>query len=250
MNSAFVKTVRGYDAIGSTSDEARALASSPDIALPLLVTANTQTAGRGRGENRWWSDAGSLTFSLAFEPHAIGLRREHESRIALAVAVAIVRACESIAPLGIRWPNDVECRGKKLAGLLPESIATAIGPRFLLGVGLNVTTKMEDAPEDVRRMATSLADQALKPPDKHLVLSAVLEQIAESLGRLADDDPVLARSWSELDLLRGHRVRLKLGAAIVEGIGAGIAPDGSLILRTEAGDRSFHAGQVLRDGAA
>lgn len=246
MTSTFVRTFRAFETIGSTSDEARALAARPDIDLPLLVTTNTQTSGRGRGENKWWSDAGSLTFSLAFEPASFGLRREHESRIALATAVAIVRACQPIAPLGIRWPNDVECRGKKLGGLLPESIVTPIGPRFVLGVGLNVTTNMGEAPEDVRRMATSLAELGLRPPDKHLVLSAILDHMAESIAQLADDDSELAKAWSSLDLLRGQAVRLKLGAAIIEGTGAGIAADGSLILRTESGDRMFHAGQVLR----
>lgn len=249
MNDSFVKTVRAYESIGSTSDEARALAADAGLALPLLVTTNTQTAGRGQGERKWWSDSGSLTFSIVFDPVALGLRREHESRIALTAAVAIIRACSSIASLGIRWPNDVEHRGKKLAGLLPERFVTPHGPRFILGVGLNVTTNMELAPDEVRSMATSLSELTVKPPDKLLILSSVLNQLSEALERLADDDSELAKSWSDLDLLRGQPVRLKLGSDLIIGTGAGIAPDGSLILRTESGDRSFHAGQVLRSGA-
>ena len=247
MTGAFVKTVRAFDALGSTSDEAKRLVHDPAIALPLLVTANQQTSGRGRGENRWWSDEGSLTFSLAFDPRAIGLRREHESRIALASAVAIARACGGIAPLGIRWPNDVECGGKKLGGLLPESVLTPHGPRFVLGLGLNVSTRMDRAPGAIQAMATSLAELTARPIDKHLILAAILDQIGEAMAQLADDDSSLALAWRGLDLLRGESVRLKLGEATIVGTGAGIAPDGSLVLRTEAGTRSFHAGQVARD---
>ena len=59
--------------------------------------------------------------------------------------------------LGIRWPNDLECGGRKLGGVLPELVETLDGNRLLIGVGLNVQTNFEAAPEEVRAMATSLA---------------------------------------------------------------------------------------------
>src|SRR4051812_44868731 len=61
----FVRTWVHRDVIDSTNDLARSLAGSGQVALPMLVQADRQTRGRGRGRNTWWSDAGSLTFSLA-----------------------------------------------------------------------------------------------------------------------------------------------------------------------------------------
>ncbi len=247
MTCSFVRTVRSYEILNSTSDTARELIERGGIELPLLVLAHSQSAGRGRGENRWWSDAGSLTFSLAFDPRSFDLNREQEPRIALATAVAIVRACGSIPTLGIRWPNDIEFQGKKLGGLLPESITTSNGLRFILGIGLNVTTNLSEAPEDVQQMATSLAEIGLHALDKTRVLSAILDRMEETFTQLANNDTLLAQAWNSIDLLRGQQVRLKLGTEIIQGIGAGIGVDGSLRLHTKIGDQVFYAGQVLRD---
>ncbi len=130
--------------------------------LPLVVLANRQTQGRGRGTNWWWSDEGSLTFTLALDPSAHGLTAMHEPRLALAAAVAVVDATRPYVPpqatLGIRWPNDIEAGNRKLGGILPERVETAGGVRILIGVGLNVRTRLEDAPPEVRRMAATLAE--------------------------------------------------------------------------------------------
>ena len=98
----------------------------PLDALPLAVWAKSQTRGRGRGSHRWWSDAGSLTFTLAIDPAAHGLAVEHEPKLALATAVAVIEALtssSSVKPsIGIRWPNDLEVDGRKLGGILPERV--------------------------------------------------------------------------------------------------------------------------------
>src|SRR5207237_728418 len=103
----------------------------------------------------WWSDGGSLTFTIALDPSAHGLRSEHEPRLALATAVAIIDAIASwgLSEVpGIRWPNDIEVGGRKLGGILPERLDTPMGPRLLIGIGVNVASQMADAPEAVRRM--------------------------------------------------------------------------------------------------
>lgn len=109
MDLPFVRTVIERSQVDSTSDLARVILSDEPPALPLLVLADRQTRGRGRGANEWWSDEGSLTFTLAIDPKEHGLTVRHQPRIALAMAVAIVQRLAPIAKgLGIRWPNDVE----------------------------------------------------------------------------------------------------------------------------------------------
>src|SRR5262245_49877980 len=69
----FVRHVEIHDTIDSTNNRASELAGDPRLELPALVVARHQTAGRGRGKNKWWSADGALTFSLLIEPAAHGL---------------------------------------------------------------------------------------------------------------------------------------------------------------------------------
>ena len=251
MDFPFIRTISRRPETSSTSNDARLAVLEGSVSLPLLVLANRQTAGRGRGENAWWSDAGSLTMTLALDPLDHGLRPDHEPRLALATAVVLIDVVSSIvpdAPLRIRWPNDVESDGRKLAGILPERVDTPFGPRLLIGVGLNVSTRLEDAPEDVRSMATSVdalrGSESSTPPFD--LVSPILDRFSIVLDRLASDDPSLAARWAELDTLLDRPVRLDLGTRIVEGIGRGIDARGGLVIAEASGIRTHFGGRVLR----
>jgi BirA family transcriptional regulator, biotin operon repressor / biotin---[acetyl-CoA-carboxylase] ligase len=242
-----------YEWLDSTSDLAKRLLAEGGPGLPFAVRAGTQTRGRGRGSHAWWSDAGSLTFTVALDPVAHGLRPEQEPRLALATAVAVIDAASVPVPdvaLGIRWPNDVEARGRKLGGILPERVETARGPRLLVGVGLNVLTRLTDAPAEVRRMATSLAELAAEPLEREVLAQlfhSLLRHFEDVIVRLARDDPGLAERWDRLDTLRGRWVRVDLGARAVEGWGRGIDAQGALCLDVEGEVIRLFGGQVLRE---
>src|SRR4051812_10394155 len=127
MDLPFITTWIKRDVVDSTSSLAIELLAAGAVACPFLVTATTQTRGRGRAQRSWWSDAGSLTFTVAIDPRAHGLRTEHEPRVALAAAVAVIDAVAPWLPhkrAGIRWPNDVEVGNRKLGGILPERVRT------------------------------------------------------------------------------------------------------------------------------
>lgn len=236
--------------LASTSDLARELVLAGGVALPLLVRADRQTRGRGRGSNAWWSDAGSLTVTLAIDPEAHGLTPAHEPRLALAAAVAVVEAVAPFVPatepLGLRWPNDVEAGGRKLGGVLPERVETPAGARLLVGIGLNVLTRLEDAPPEVRAMAASLAGWG-DAPVLDAVLTAWLARFETILPRLARDDPELAARWGELDTLRGRSVRVNQGKCIRAGVGGGIDEEGALLLWTGNEVLRVFGGQIMRD---
>jgi BirA family transcriptional regulator, biotin operon repressor / biotin---[acetyl-CoA-carboxylase] ligase len=255
MDWPFVTTLIDRDEVASTSDLARDLVAAGVVPLPLAVRARRQTRGRGRGTNAWWSDEGSLTFTLALDPATHLLRPWHEPRLALAVAVGIVDAVVAIAatraPLGIRWPNDVEAGGKKLAGILPERVDTGAGPRLLIGIGVNVAARLDAAPPTVREMATTvhaicLGDVPRPAPDA--LLWAFLERLAPLVARLAADDPALAERWASLDTLIGRPVRVKLPGRVLEGFGRGIDAEGALLVATRSGVERLFGGQVLREG--
>jgi BirA family biotin operon repressor/biotin-[acetyl-CoA-carboxylase] ligase len=254
MSMPFVRSVVESEEVGSTSDLARELITVGGVELPLAVLARRQTRGRGRGSNAWWSDKGSLTVTLALDPAAHGLRAEHQPRLALATAVGLIDAVSPVVrrtvALGIRWPNDVEAGGRKLAGVLPERFETAEGPRLLIGVGVNVGSRLDDAPAEVRRMAVSLHEIAEDPgraPGTDDVLRVLLERLPGVLERLSADDLGLAMRWEALDTLRGRAVRVDLGVRLVTGVGDGIDPKGALRLSTDQGPLRLFGGRVVRD---
>ena len=161
------------------------------VVLPLAVRAHRQTRGRGRGDHTWWSDAGSLTFTLAIDPAALELERSFEPRVALATAVAVIDALDELGlshpELGIRWPNDLECGALKLGGILPEVIDREDSHYLLVGIGLNVTTRLDEAPAFVKANATSLAAHSASPIEADLperLLAAIFGHFDSVLSRL------------------------------------------------------------------
>ena len=205
----FVRNAVVCEVVDSTSDRAAELVKENGCVLPLVVWARRQTRGRGRGCNRWWSDDDSLTFTIAIDPLAHGLKLASEPKLALATAVAVIDALNrlgfGIPSLGIRWPNDLEAGGRKLGGILPERVDTPRGHRILIGIGLNVRTNLAAAPAEVRAMATSLATLHAKPLDDSIyarLISAILSQFELVLPRLVQEEPSLSRQWGQLDLLR------------------------------------------------
>jgi BirA family biotin operon repressor/biotin-[acetyl-CoA-carboxylase] ligase len=241
------------DEVDSTSDRATQLVREGSVELPLCVWAKRQTRGRGRGTHSWWSDSGSLTFTLAIDPFAQGLDVESEPKLALATAVTMVEALNQLGfdspTMGIRWPNDIEVYGRKLGGILPERVETSLGHRLLIGVGVNVATDPAGMPADIRRMATSLSairSDGVGPETLPRLLEAILGDFGPLLERLVARDPDLAARWNALDLLRGEVVTVDLGPRVLTGRGCGIDEDGALCLEEGSSRHRIFGGQVLR----
>jgi BirA family biotin operon repressor/biotin-[acetyl-CoA-carboxylase] ligase len=249
----FVRTMVIPDEVDSTNDRAAELVRSGVLALPLCVWSRRQTRGRGRGPHSWWSDSGSLTFTLAIDPAAHGLVLESQPKLALATAVAVIEALVGLGfdspSLGIRWPNDVEVEGRKLGGILPERVETGHGDRLLIGVGINVLTDPAAMPAEVRQMATSLSAMRCGRVDANSLprlLAAILDHFGSVLLRLLRGEPGLAREWNRRDLLRDTWVSVDLGPRIVAGRGCGIDEDGALCLDEGRARHRLFGGRVLR----
>ncbi len=173
--------VEYHPSLDSTQDRAAAVAAE-GARGPILVVADRQTAGRGRGANRWWTGPGSLAFSLLFDPRDWGLAGEAVPARSLAAGVAVVAAVRpALYPhnVGLHWPNDVFVGGRKLSGILIDVLADG---RHILGIGLNVNNGFADAPDDVRARATSMIDLTGQPHDRTSVLVGVLNGLAQVLA--------------------------------------------------------------------
>jgi BirA family biotin operon repressor/biotin-[acetyl-CoA-carboxylase] ligase len=255
----FARTVSHRWQVDSTNALARSLLIQNCGELPLLVWAETQTLGKGQRNSQWWSDEGSLTFTVAVDPLAHRLRMDQEPRLSLAMAVAVIKAIDALnwvnPGIGIRWPNDIEASDRKLGGILPELLETNQGHRVLIGVGLNVLTCLDRAPEEIRSMATTLASfQAapLEPDSLRRLLEGIMRQFDQEVQKLAVDSPGQVLEWDRLNLLHGRVVRVNLGCRIITGRVEAIDAQGALCLvdqDTSQIHRLF-GGQVLRDATA
>lgn len=219
----------------STNDRARELATRGAVS-GTVVTADEQTAGRGRHGRRWSAPAGAaLLCSFVLRP-----LEAHHTLLPLTVPVAVCEAAEALAPVRceIKWPNDVWLEQRKLAGVLIE----ARPPEWaVIGVGLNLAIPDEEFPDDLRWPATSLG---------HGVgVDEALAALREALGRwLAEVPGEVVDAFSARDALRGRRVRWEAVAAKGEamaGTAAGIDERGNLVVEVDGGERvALGSGEV------
>jgi BirA family transcriptional regulator, biotin operon repressor / biotin---[acetyl-CoA-carboxylase] ligase len=216
----------------STNERARELALT-GASHGTLVTADEQTAGRGRQGRSWVAPPGrALLMSVVVEID------RSAALLPLAAAVAVCDACESVAAVecAVKWPNDVWIDRRKVAGILVEG-----RPQegwAILGIGVNVATAEDELPEELRHTATSLAAASGDAPARDAVLAELLPALER---RLAEPPAELLAAWRERDALRGSPVRWEDG----DGVAAGIDDDGALLVDTASGDRvALGAGEV------
>ncbi|MFC1540233.1 biotin--[acetyl-CoA-carboxylase] ligase, partial [Gemmatimonadota bacterium] len=130
-----------------------------------IVLADEQTAGRGRHGRSWFSPPGGGRYcSILLEP---GIAPDRVGWITLAAALALVRSARPLgAALTIKWPNDLECEGRKVAGVLAEMVSRqeVIGG-IILGTGVNVDWSGCEVPDEVRERGGTLSECAGREVD-------------------------------------------------------------------------------------
>ena len=228
--------------MGSTNDVALACARQ-DSAAPLLVLAEQQTAGRGRGANRWWSAPGALTFSLMLDLSA-DLPVARRSQLALVAGLAVRTAiAELVDGVELKWPNDVYVAGRKASGILIE--ASAARPRrAVVGIGINVNNSFLDAPEDVRQRAVSLIDYRSQPLDATALLIRLLDHFRDHLETWEAGRLNLVAEWSPYCYLTDRVIVVEAGGKRLSGRCLGITPEGALSLLTADGPVECASGVI------
>jgi BirA family biotin operon repressor/biotin-[acetyl-CoA-carboxylase] ligase len=236
--------VEWRDELVSTSDRLKALArgGAPEW---TVVLADRQTGGRGREGRSWTSPPGGLYLSVLLRP-----RFERVSLLPLAAGVAVAEAAGALGvATELKWPNDVVCRGRKLAGVLSEAASGPTGVEWVvLGIGVNVAPDGDAMPAELRETATSLAAEGA--PDAPL--SAVAADVLAGVGRacllLATDPAALVARWRERAIpWWGETVEATTAGGRVRGVLRGIDADGALLLEPEGGGQMrLVSGEVSR----
>ena len=210
--------------------------------------ADLQTAGRGRGSNRWWTGPGSLAFSVLIDPQQFGLPRQPLPKLSLAVGVAVIDAVAPRLvdhPLGLHWPNDVYVGSGKLAGILVEILPDG---RQIVGIGLNSNNSAAEAPPVFGESIATLADLTGHDHDHTLLLLALLENLEAALLHLGGSGELLGERFDLLCRQRGEGLTVYQGEQTITGHCAGIAPDGALLLETPDGRRAIYSGTLKQQG--
>ena len=226
----------------STMDDARALAED-GAPHGAVVVAEEQTAGRGTRGRGWVSPQGqNLLFTIVVRPSAPQL-----ARLSMITPLALATAVEQVTGLypRIKWPNDLQVRGRKLAGILIEAAWEPGRPTYaLVGVGLNVNFDPGATRAGIDRPATSLAAERGRPLPREPLLAAVLTAFERAY-----------EGWAHPALYAGWRARLNtLGRAVTvtgydnvphEGVAEDVTEEGGLVVRLADGRlETYHAGEV------
>jgi BirA family transcriptional regulator, biotin operon repressor / biotin---[acetyl-CoA-carboxylase] ligase len=214
----------------STNARARelALAGAPS---GLVVTAEEQTAGRGRRGRPWFAPPGSaLLYSALLRPWG------ERPLLPIAVPLAVCDTAEALASVRcrVKWPNDVWVEERKLAGVLIEGRSEAGDGWAVIGVGLNVAVPPERLPAELRGSAASLGEA--------VAVSDALAELNRRLGRWVEaEEAAILAAFRERDALRGRRLRWQGGS----GVAAGIDEAGHLLVDADDGARVvLGAGEV------
>lgn len=248
LAESFLAHAECHSVLDSTQLRARALAEAGNIPAPALVVADRQTAGRGRGNNRWWTGEGSLAFSLLVDPKQFGFPPRIVPRLSLAAGVAVIDAIAprlAEHPLGLHWPNDVYVGRGKLAGILVEVLPDG---RHIIGIGLNSNNTAADAPPEIRESIATLADLTGDAHDHTELLVALMENLEATLVQLGEPVERLGERFDLLCLQRGEVLTVHQGEQKITGRCAGIAPDGALLLDTPEGRKEILSGTLKPKG--
>jgi len=214
-----------------------------DDLFPQLLVAIHQTAGRGRLGRRWHAAPGSsLTFSLA-----LPLRRADWSGLSLAVGLAVADALDADGRhIGLKWPNDLLLGGsatqpgRKLGGILIESVQVGNERAAVIGIGLNVLPQ----PTAEADYGTAALAELWPETTPQEALARIGEPLVRALLEFERGGFAPARdAYARRDALRGQRVRTT-DATLPEGTAAGVDTDGALLVAVGDATRRVVSGEV------
>jgi BirA family biotin operon repressor/biotin-[acetyl-CoA-carboxylase] ligase len=231
------KNMEVHKSIGSTNARAKelAVAGAPE---GTVVIADAQPEGRGRLGRSWVSPPGKgIWMSIILRPN---ISPEQAPRITVMAAVAVAKALKYIAELelGIKWPNDIVYNGKKLCGILTEVHAEPeIIHYAVVGIGINVNLSVQDFPDEIRDIATSLIIEKGREFNRAVIVRAVLQEMERSYvqGLRGDNFVLLLKEYEGRSVIFGKNIRVIGPAYEFSGYAEGFGEDGSLLLRLDDG---------------
>jgi len=227
--------LKEFAELDSTNQEARRMAMAGENG-PLWITASRQSAGRGRRGREWKSEEGNLFATLLIRPSR---PKPEWAQLSFVAAIATADMAAHYSPgIAVKWPNDVLLEGRKLAGILLETMGEAL----VIGIGVN----LKSHPPDTEFPAISLATAIPTPPSPQQALGLLAPGFAEwyDSWEKSGFGPI-RNAWLARAAGLGSRIRARLPGAEHVGVFEGIDEQGALLLKENTQTRILAAGEVF-----
>lgn len=220
--------IETFDSLPSTQDLMRERLESGENVHGLVIRAVKQTSARGQRRRDWWAGPGGSYQTLAVKDTVPPVLSKPHAAILVALGLAQTLPEYGIQ-VGVKWPNDLHYRDKKVAGILCEYVRG----HLLVAVGMNVNN---DVPEGAT---------ALRGLDTEGVSNFVLAGMQRGLD-LMTKELDLPTAFAPFDVLMGHEVEVKIGGQLKRGVATGVDEKGCLRLEQESNISLICHGQVGR----
>lgn len=234
-------SVEVFDTIGSTNDAARELfeQGAPHGAAAL---ADQQTAGRGRMGRPFVSPSGTGIYVSVLLTAPAALENAHLVTPTAAVVTAGILERFTRAEIGIKWVNDLFCRGKKISGILTEAVVREGKPAgIIVGTGINFATPPELLPAEV---AGSLREDLLPGASRNEVAAAMVREMRDTLPELVRSRSFLPE-YRRRSILLGRPVRvLPVGQESYEATAESIDEEAALVVDCQGRKIRLQTGEV------
>jgi BirA family biotin operon repressor/biotin-[acetyl-CoA-carboxylase] ligase len=222
--------------IGSTNDLAKELANY-GASEGTIVIAETQTAGRGRLNRKWFSPKGGLYVSIILRPK---LKAKEAIKLVLAAGLAVAEVLHENYGLNVatKWPNDVSVNGRKICGIL--SVMKTKGERVnyvVIGVGINANINVKkEFPEELKTVATSIENELGRKVRLEELLKLLLEKLDILYEKFLEEGflQVLKR-WKEYASFLGKEVEVMDEVKRLHGLALDVDDEGALVIKLEDG---------------
>jgi BirA family biotin operon repressor/biotin-[acetyl-CoA-carboxylase] ligase len=234
-----------FDTIDSTNNWGKQNCHLFDAKKITLITAEMQTAGRGRFKREWVSPNENIYATFCF---AVNKSRADIGNIPQVLALSAAQVMETLQfEPKLKWPNDVLLSNKKIAGILCETVSFENHFMVILGIGLNVNMPL-DIVEHIDRPATSLLIESGKKFNVKTVLDLLEKQFKIDFQTYLKKgfSPFLAKYKHLMWTGHGNTIRFHDNLALIEGSFHSINEDGTINLKLTNGDlKRFLSGEFL-----
>jgi BirA family biotin operon repressor/biotin-[acetyl-CoA-carboxylase] ligase len=264
MNTAFEPTrikadscaaeVVVLDECHSTNTTALQRLANQAVCLPSVLVTECQTAGRGRGNHRWFSTEGSLTFSVTYDFSP--MQQKDIAVVALATGISVSQVLENLVggvnsnALQLKWPNDVYLHDKKLGGILIESVATQ-PTQLVIGIGLNINNSLKTAPAGISATGIAITDVTNTTHNLEDLLVLLLNQLDKNFSLLKSKQLDISTHWNSRCMLNDSDISIAVGEIDqqplnYQGRCCGVASDGALLIEIAGEVKPFYSGIVYQ----
>lgn len=234
-------SVRVAPEVDSTNTQLARLRAAGETVDVLIAEA--QSAGRGRRGRQWISPPGCGLYLSLFRAFAGPVRRlEALGLVAgLAGAAAIQQCCG--LQTGLKWPNDIQIDGRKVAGCLIDLGGTDTLPSAIIGIGINIDFRGQTGPE---QPWTDLRQVSGHVPDRNRLAAVLIEQLSNDLQQFdARGFVALQARWDRQDVLVGRKVEAwGTGERVIRGYALGVDQSGRLMIQAADRLHRLHGGEV------